>query len=83
MEPPLESMENMPVLPAWSFLIEHPSGQKILYDLGVPRDWHTFAPVVADRLSKSGWKIEVEEEVIDILEKGGIAISEISSIIWR
>lgn len=83
MEPPMESMKHMPILPSWSFLIEHPSGQKVLYDLGVPRDWHKFAPVVAERLKESGWKIEVEEEVIEILEKGGIAASEISSIIWR
>jgi hypothetical protein len=79
----MESMKYMPILPAWSFLIEHPSGQKILYDLGVPRDWHAFAPAAAEPLKGRGWKIEVEKEVIDILEKGGIAASEISSIIWR
>lgn len=83
MEPPMEGMEYMPPLPAWSFLIEHPSGQKILYDLGVPKDLQSFSPAICEHLKRQGWKVDVKEEVIDILDRNGIAANEISAIIWR
>ncbi|KUM61680.1 hypothetical protein ACN42_g5445 [Penicillium freii] len=82
MEPPMEGMEYMLPLPAWSFLIEHPSGQKILYDLGVPKDLHSFSPAICEHLERQGWKVDVKEEVIDILDRNGIAANEISAIIW-
>lgn len=83
MEPPMEGMEYMLPLPAWSFLIEHPSGQKILYDLGAPKDLHSFSPAIREHLERQGWKVDVKEEVIDILDRNGIAANEISAIIWR
>ncbi|KAF9894001.1 hypothetical protein FE257_008972 [Aspergillus nanangensis] len=82
MAPPMPGMEYMPLLPSWSFLIEHPSGQKLLFDLGVPQDWHTFAPSVATKLEERGWDIVVDKEVIDVLEEHGIASHEISGIVW-
>ena len=83
MEPPMEGMHYIPPLPAWSFLIEHPSGQKILYDLGVPKDLNSFAPIVQEHLKVQEWEIDVKEEVIDILDKNGIAANDISAIVWR
>ncbi|KAJ5355637.1 hypothetical protein N7517_010246 [Penicillium concentricum] len=82
MEPPMEGMSYMPVLPSWSFLIEHPSNEKILFDLGVPKDWHSYAPIVSQRLEERGWEIDVKEEVIDTLDKNGVTADEISAIIW-
>ncbi|KAI1832035.1 hypothetical protein DTO027I6_8319 [Penicillium roqueforti] len=82
MEPPMEGMHYMHPLPAWSFLIEHPSGQKILYDLGVPKDLNSFAPVICKHLETQGWEVDVKEEVIDTLDKNGIAANEISAIVW-
>ena len=83
MEPPMDGMEYMSPLPSWSFLIEHPSGQKILYDLGTRKDLNSFAPTVSEHLEAQGWKVDVEEEVIDTLDKNGIPATEISGIIWR
>ncbi|CAG8886335.1 unnamed protein product [Penicillium egyptiacum] len=83
MEPPMEGMEYMPPLPAWSFLVEHPSGQKILYDLGVPKDLNSFAPTVCRHLKAQGWNVDVKEEVIDTLDRNGISANEISAIVWR
>ncbi|OQE16581.1 hypothetical protein PENFLA_c027G00020 [Penicillium flavigenum] len=82
MEPPMDGMEYMSPLPSWSFLIEHPSGQKILYDLGTRKDLNSFAPTVCEHLEAQGWKVDVKEEVIDTLDKNGIAATEISAIIW-
>lgn len=83
MEPAMEGMEYMLPLPAWSFLVEHPSGQKILYDLGVPKYLDSFSPAICEHLEQQGWKVDVKEEVIDILDRNGIASNEISAIIWR
>lgn len=83
MKPPLDGMKYMPTLPSWSFLIEHSSGQKALFDLGVPKDWHSLAPSVVDPLESRGWDITVDKEVIDILQEDGIAADQINSIIWR
>ncbi|KAJ5780258.1 hypothetical protein N7457_005418 [Penicillium paradoxum] len=82
MEPPMEGMTYMPEIPAWSFLIEHHSGQKLLFDLGLPRDLLAFSPFVQQILEQVKAEISVEEEVIDILEKNGIAADQISGIIW-
>ncbi|KAL3484697.1 beta-lactamase-like protein [Aspergillus germanicus] len=82
MTPPMDGMQYMPVLPSWSFLIQHPSGQKLLFDLGVPSDWRTLAPAVTDKLEARGWDITVEKEVIDCLQDHGVAAEEISGIIW-
>lgn len=82
MEPPMV-MERMTPLPAWSFLIEHPSGQKILYDLGVPKDLNSFPPIVCQSFKEQGWEIDVKEEVVDTLKKYGVMANEISAIIWR
>lgn len=83
MTPPVEGMDYMPLLPSWSFLVEHPSGKKVLFDLGVPKDWLAFAPTVSDTLRTRGWDISVEKEVIDVLQANGIESSEINAIIWR
>ncbi|KAL2831014.1 beta-lactamase-like protein [Aspergillus pseudoustus] len=82
MTPPMLGMEYMPVLPSWSFLIQHASGEKLLFDLGVPGDWRTFAPVVTEKLEARGWDITVDKEVVDVLGDHGVAAHEISGIIW-
>ena len=83
MQPPLQGMPYLPEIPAWSFLIEHPSGQKLLFDLAVPKDWRSLSPVVLQVLEKISARIRVTEDVIDILKTNGIAADQISGIIWR
>lgn len=83
MQPPMQNLSHMPTLPSWSFLVESSSGKKALFDLGVPQDVMSMAPVVADSLRQHGWEIDVAEEVIDILRRQGISAEEIDSIVWR
>lgn len=83
MKPPVHGLQYMPVLPAWSFLIEHASGRKVLFDLGVPKDYYAFSPTVTKHLERQGWEVSVDKDVIDILEENGLAPCQISSIIWR
>ncbi|KIW84400.1 hypothetical protein Z517_03650 [Fonsecaea pedrosoi CBS 271.37] len=82
MKPPMDGMQYMPTLPSWSFLIEHCSGKKLLFDLGVPKDWRVLSPRVVEPLAARGWDIQVDKEVIDVLEEGQVASSQINGIIW-
>lgn len=83
MEPAIAGIKYMPTMPSWSFLIEHPSGKKALFDLGVPKSWSSFPPVAVGHIDGFGWDIRVDKEVIDILSENGVQPEEISSIIWR
>jgi len=69
---------------AFSFLIEHPaSSRKLLWDLGVRKDWQDLAPGIAKAIKDRGWKVTVEKGVAEILEEGGVKPKDINSIIWR
>lgn len=70
--------------PAFSFLIEHTaSGRKILFDLGVRKDWENLPAVIVKRIKDGGWNVTIEKGVADILQEGGVAPKDIEAIIWR
>lgn len=70
--------------PAFSFLIEHASsGRKILFDLGVRKDWENLPMVIEKRIKDGGWKVTVEKGVAEILQEGGVAPKDIEAIVWR
>lgn len=83
MKPGLDQLEFMPTLPSWSFLIEHPSGHKAVFDLGMPKDRRELAPQVADDDRFDDWDIRTPKEVIDVLEENQVPASCIKSVIWR
>lgn len=83
MKPPIDGLEYLPALPSWAFLIEHPSGKKVLYDLGVAKTWRSFPPAAAGHIDELGWNVKVEKEVIDVLSENGIRPDEIDAIVWR
>lgn len=83
MKPEMPGMKDMPELPTWSFLIEHDSGRKILFDLGVPVDWQELAPSVSNRLKTKGWGISVQKSTVELLKQGGIEPDDIEAIVWR
>ena len=82
-EPEIKGFEVLDC-PAYSFLIEHPpSGRKVLWDLGVRKDWKNFAPRILKRIGDGGWQVTVEKGVAELLQEGGVKPEEIDSIIWR
>jgi hypothetical protein len=84
MAPAVEGFERLPEFPSWAFLVENPrSGEKLLFDLGVPKDWENFAPVVANRLKGLDWVIEAEKNVVDVLGENGVTAGEVTSLVWR
>ena len=70
--------------PAYSFLIEHPSGRKLLYDLGTRKDWQSLPPMVLSLLKQHDLSIEVEKNVAEILQDHGVLVSggAIEALIW-
>lgn len=82
MGPGISGFDHMPDIPTWSFLIEHESGRKLLFDLGIPTDWQKMAPMVSNRLTKSGWDIRVEKPTSQILSEHGIDHKNIEAIVW-
>lgn len=69
--------------PAYSFLVEHPSGRKVLFDLGIRKDVNGLAPAVLNRF-KGKVTLDVEDDVAGILKNDGrVGLEEINSIIWR
>lgn len=81
--PAIDDFEYMSQCPAWSFLIESASGQKVLFDLGVPVKWEEMAPRITEPLKARGWEITVEKEVPEIVGEQGIRTTDINAVIWR
>ena len=68
--------------PAFCFLIEHPSNRKLLFDLGVRKDWKNMAPVVVKRITDGGWGVTVKQGVREQLEAHGVNGSDIEGVVW-
>ncbi|KAI4136400.1 MAG: hypothetical protein L6R39_007807, partial [Caloplaca ligustica] len=81
MEPEIKGHDMMDC-PAYSFLIEHPNGKKLLFDLGVRKDWENLSARTTENIRKQGWSITVEKGVADILKDQGIDPESINAIIW-
>ncbi|CAE6422839.1 unnamed protein product [Rhizoctonia solani] len=81
-EPMIKGFEVMDC-PAYAFLVEHEqSDSKLLFDLGVSKDWRNGPPVIANRSLKLGWDISVSKAVSEILVEHGIPLEAINTIIW-
>ncbi|KAJ9646666.1 hypothetical protein H2204_000358 [Knufia peltigerae] len=61
-----------------AFLIEHePSGKRIMFDLGIRKDYWNFPPFMLRRLAKMIPSLRIDKDVSEILEEKGIALSSI------
>lgn len=71
--------------PAFSFLVEHESQGKtrrLVFDLGVRKDWENLSPAIVDMLSDGTWDIHTEKNVSDILTESGVDTRSIDALIW-
>jgi glyoxylase-like metal-dependent hydrolase (beta-lactamase superfamily II) len=70
-------------MPSFSFLIEHPTGRKLLFDLGLRKDWESLAPSVVEMMkSNSSWEVHVSKNVADILQENEVPTAAIEAIVW-
>ncbi|KAF4577173.1 hypothetical protein EYR36_005160 [Pleurotus pulmonarius] len=69
-------------VPSLAFLITHASSKRqVLFDLGIRKDWKTgHLPHVADWISNYG--VEVPQDVVDSLGKGGLAARDIEAVVF-
>ena len=69
--------------PSFVFLLEHPSGQKLLFDLGIRKDWENLDPAIVERLKQHGYRVDVEMGIAEFLDEVGVGKESINAIIWR
>ena len=79
------SVPGFPFLnvPCFAFLIENPTGKKVIFDLGLRKDWQHLSPTVSKTIERFGLRIEIQDEVVDALSKEGISPGEIDAVILR
>jgi glyoxylase-like metal-dependent hydrolase (beta-lactamase superfamily II) len=66
--------------PSLSFLIEHPStGKKFVFDLGIRKDSHNYPPVILEWI-RTTYSIQVDQDVVESLAKGGTAPTDIDYV---
>ncbi|RYP14634.1 hypothetical protein DL765_006249 [Monosporascus sp. GIB2] len=68
--------------PSYSFLIEHQSGRKLLFDLGVRKDWESQAPSAVKLIKDARCDINVDKDVYDILVDNGHDPKAVEAIFW-
>lgn len=74
--------------PCFSFLITNSKGDKVLFDLGIRKDYENMAPVVASRCSGENplFQVKVEKNISEILDedsaKLGFSSKDIHAVIY-
>lgn len=82
-EPELPGFSHHPTLPAYAFLVEHPSGEKHIFDLSIRKDWKNLTPATVDKLQSWEWVVETKASVSEVLTDAGVELDAIKGIIWR
>lgn len=83
MAPDVPGLDKFKNSPSFSFLLEHPSGRKLVFDLGIRKDYQNHSPKITEYLPTTGYTIDIKGGVSDILETSGVSLSEIEAVIWR
>ncbi|KAL4945771.1 hypothetical protein BDV06DRAFT_219015 [Aspergillus oleicola] len=82
MAPPVPGVETIPRNPAFSFLLEHDSGRKLVFDLGIRKDYQNYSRKIAQYIPTTGYTIEVDKNVADILLDRGVDLGDVEGVIW-
>ncbi|KAJ8096389.1 hypothetical protein PM082_011551 [Marasmius tenuissimus] len=82
MEPVLPGRDIMEC-PAYAFLIEHSSGRRIMFDLGIRKDQENLAPTLKAGLANyKHSSMKVDKDIVEQLTEGGVALESIDTAIW-
>ncbi|KAF9894346.1 hypothetical protein FE257_007849 [Aspergillus nanangensis] len=68
-------------VPSMSWLIEHESGQRVIFDLGIRKDIDAYPPAVYHRVQHIV-KTEVVSDVVDGLTEINLSTSDIDTVIF-
>ena len=81
--PQVTGFDFFPTTPAWSFFVESSTGERAIFDLGVPPNFtESFSPALVERIRSFGWDVSVEKHVVDVLREHGVDPKTVGSIIW-
>lgn len=83
MAPPVPGLDTFKTSPSLSFLLEHPSGRKVVFDLGIRKDYCNYSAKITSYLPTTNYNIEVEKNVAEILEDGGVCLDDVEAVVWR
>ena len=82
-QPPIPGFDVINPAPSFVFLLEHPSGQKLLFDLGIRKDWENLESTIVERLKHHGYQVGVEKGIAEYLDEARIGKENVNAIIWR
>ncbi|KAF2432376.1 hypothetical protein EJ08DRAFT_630622 [Tothia fuscella] len=68
--------------PCYCFLIQHPSGRTLVFELAVRKGYENLAPSIVSML-KGTATLEVEKDVATILKEINVLLESIEGIVWR
>jgi hypothetical protein len=83
-DPPIKGFDTVKC-GTWSFLIEHPSGRKLLYDLGCRKDWKNLPPALGlEKMVDERFlgALDINKNVSEILTEGGVRLEDVEGLIW-
>lgn len=81
MAPPIPGLETFKSCPSLSFLLEHPSGKKLVWDLGIRKDYQNYSPKIASYIPTTGYDIRIQNDVAGTLQDAGMRLEEIDAVI--
>ncbi|KIW21530.1 hypothetical protein PV08_02110 [Exophiala spinifera] len=84
MTPPIHGHTQL-TAPTLSFLVEQiSSGRKVLFDLGLRKDWQNHPPAVQSLISGPGWAFDVPKNVDEVLQENGVDVKggAIEAVVW-
>lgn len=82
MGPPVPGLDTFEEVPSISFLLEHPSGRRLVWDLGIRKDYQNYAPKVASYIPSTGYSFRIDKDVAEVLRDGGVPLNTVEGIIW-
>jgi hypothetical protein len=83
MAPAVPGLDTFKTSPSHSFLLEHDSGRKLVFDLGIRKDYQNYAPKIAQYIPTTNYDVQVSKNVVEVLQEGGIKANEVEAVIWR
>lgn len=83
MAPAVPGLDTFATSPSLCFLLEHSDGRKIVWDLGIRKDYGSYSPEIARYIPTTKYDIDVDKNVVEILQEHGVNPQDIDAVIWR
>ncbi|KIK54098.1 hypothetical protein GYMLUDRAFT_63408 [Collybiopsis luxurians FD-317 M1] len=79
---PVKSGKERLYIAVYAFLIEHPNGRRMMFDLGLRKDLSGYSPVLQRLLREGKFDMKVEADITEQLKAGGISLEQVDTVIW-